>query len=174
MSLLLLLLLDCEITLAFLVVSKSICCCIDLVTFWTQVLLPWWFNWIWNHIFVGGKSPNLIWWDCLLHSVVISLLWIEILQLPEPFSFIFTWFAAIPLIVWLSISFTNLIVKDFLILKVSTLPFSHAVHYLIFGDTICSCIQGPCPNCGTENVSFFGTILSIASGGSTNKVKCSK
>ncbi|CAM8946566.1 hypothetical protein QQ045_016637 [Rhodiola kirilowii] len=71
-----------------------------------------------------------------------------LLELPEPFSFIFTWFAAIPLIVWLSISFTNLIVKDFLILK------------------------GPCPNCGTENVSFFGTILSIASGGSTNKVKC--
>lgn len=70
-----------------------------------------------------------------------------LLELPEPFSFIFTWFAAIPLIVWLSISFTNLIVKDFLILK------------------------GPCPNCGTENVSFFGTILSIASG-SENKVKC--
>uniref|UniRef100_A0A7N0U152 PGRL1A transmembrane protein n=1 Tax=Kalanchoe fedtschenkoi TaxID=63787 RepID=A0A7N0U152_KALFE len=72
-----------------------------------------------------------------------------LLELPEPFSFIFTWFAAIPLIVWLSISFTNIVVKDFLILK------------------------GPCPNCGTENVSFFGTILSIASGGKTNKVKCS-
>uniref|UniRef100_A0A7N1A7B0 PGRL1A transmembrane protein n=1 Tax=Kalanchoe fedtschenkoi TaxID=63787 RepID=A0A7N1A7B0_KALFE len=72
-----------------------------------------------------------------------------LLELPEPFSFIFTWFAAIPLIVWLSISFTNLFVKDFLILK------------------------GPCPNCGTENVSFFGTILSIDNGGKTNKVKCS-
>ncbi|EXC17797.1 hypothetical protein L484_023150 [Morus notabilis] len=72
-----------------------------------------------------------------------------LLELPEPFSFIFTWFAAVPLIVWLSLTFTNAIVKDFLILK------------------------GPCPNCGTENTSFFGTILSISSGGTTNKVKCS-
>ncbi|KAI9076671.1 hypothetical protein K1719_041436 [Acacia pycnantha] len=65
------------------------------------------------------------------------------------FSFIFTWFAAVPLIVWLALSLTNAIVKDFLILK------------------------GPCPNCGTENTSFFGTILSISSGGSINNVKCS-
>lgn len=72
-----------------------------------------------------------------------------LLELPEPFSFIFTWFAALPLILWLALSITNFIVKDFLILK------------------------GPCPNCGTENVSFFGTILSISSGGSTNTVKCS-
>ncbi|PKA61125.1 PGR5-like protein 1A, chloroplastic [Apostasia shenzhenica] len=72
-----------------------------------------------------------------------------LLELPEPFSFIFTWFAALPLIFWLAQSITNFIVKDFLILK------------------------GPCPNCGTENVSFFGTILSIPSGGSKNTVKCS-
>nr|KAJ0202014.1 hypothetical protein LSAT_V11C600303070 [Lactuca sativa] len=69
-------------------------------------------------------------------------------SLPEPFSFIFTWFAALPFILWLSFSFTSLIVKDFLILK------------------------GICPNCGTENNSFFGTILSISSGGTTNSVKC--
>ncbi|XP_059443924.1 PGR5-like protein 1A, chloroplastic isoform X2 [Corylus avellana] len=73
-----------------------------------------------------------------------------LLELPEPFSFIFTWFAAVPLIVWLALSLTNVIVKDFLILK------------------------GPCPNCGTENLSFFGTILSISSGGTSNSVKCSK
>ncbi|XP_058105610.1 PGR5-like protein 1B, chloroplastic [Magnolia sinica] len=72
-----------------------------------------------------------------------------LLELPEPFSFIFTWFAALPLIFWLAKAFTDVIVKDFLILK------------------------GPCPNCGTENVSFFGTILSVPSGGSTNTVKCS-
>ncbi|XP_027362409.1 PGR5-like protein 1A, chloroplastic isoform X2 [Abrus precatorius] len=71
-----------------------------------------------------------------------------LLKLPEPFSFIFTWFAAVPLIVWLAQSITSAIVKDFLILK------------------------GPCPNCGTENTSFFGTILSISSGDSTNTVKC--
>ncbi|MCF8706230.1 hypothetical protein L3056_11010 [Corynebacterium sp. MC-25] len=73
-----------------------------------------------------------------------------LLELPEPFSFIFTWFAAVPLIVWLALTLTNVIVKDFLILK------------------------GPCPNCGTENTSFFGTILSISSGGVANNVKCSK
>ncbi|CAL9089599.1 PGR5-like protein 1A [Musa troglodytarum] len=72
-----------------------------------------------------------------------------LLELPEPFSFIFTWFAALPLIFWLAQAITTAILKDFLILK------------------------GPCPNCGTENVSFFGTILSVPSGGSTNTVKCS-
>lgn len=71
-----------------------------------------------------------------------------LLELPEPFSFIFTWFAAIPFILWLSFSLTRVIVKDFLILK------------------------GLCPNCGTENTSFFGTILSVSSGGTTNNVKC--
>ncbi|KAM7491320.1 hypothetical protein LguiA_034241 [Lonicera macranthoides] len=71
-----------------------------------------------------------------------------LLELPEPFSFIFTWFAALPLILYLSNAITNAIVRDFLILK------------------------GPCPNCGTENTSFFGTILSIPSGGTTNKIKC--
>ncbi|KDO63643.1 hypothetical protein CISIN_1g019981mg [Citrus sinensis] len=72
-----------------------------------------------------------------------------LLELPEPFSFIFTWFAAVPLIVYLSQSLTKLIVRESLILK------------------------GPCPNCGTENVSFFGTILSISSGGTTNTINCS-
>ncbi|MBA0554610.1 hypothetical protein Golob_013705 [Gossypium lobatum] len=72
-----------------------------------------------------------------------------LLELPEPFSFIFTWFAAVPLIVYLAQSLTKVVVKDSLILK------------------------GPCPNCGTENVSFFGTILSISSGGTTNTLKCS-
>uniref|UniRef100_A0A0F7GZP6 PGRL1A transmembrane protein n=1 Tax=Masdevallia picturata TaxID=125444 RepID=A0A0F7GZP6_9ASPA len=73
----------------------------------------------------------------------------NLLELPEPFSFIFTWFAALPLIAFLALSITNFIVKDFLILK------------------------GPCPNCGVDNVSFFGTILSIPSGGTENTVKCS-
>ncbi|KAK3124946.1 hypothetical protein QOZ80_7BG0597380 [Eleusine coracana subsp. coracana] len=71
-----------------------------------------------------------------------------LLELPEPFSFIFTWFAALPLIFWVAQAITNAIVKDFLILK------------------------GPCPNCGNENLSFFGTILSVPSGGAKNSVKC--
>ncbi|XP_031099144.1 PGR5-like protein 1A, chloroplastic [Ipomoea triloba] len=72
-----------------------------------------------------------------------------LLELPEPFSFIFTWFAALPFILWLSFTITGIIVKDVLIVK------------------------GPCPNCGTENTSFFGTILSVSSGGTTNNIKCS-
>lgn len=72
-----------------------------------------------------------------------------LLELPEPFSFIFVWFAALPAILWISQAITKLIVKDFLILK------------------------GTCPNCGTENLSFFGTILSVSSGGATNNLKCS-
>ncbi|CAL4928499.1 unnamed protein product [Urochloa decumbens] len=75
---------------------------------------------------------------------------INVFQLPEPFGFIFTWFAALPLILFLAQSLTKAIVQDFLILK------------------------GPCPNCGTENLSFFGTILSVSSGGTTNNVKCAK
>ncbi|CAN1332727.1 PGR5-like protein 1A, chloroplastic [Linum perenne] len=72
-----------------------------------------------------------------------------LLELPEPFSFIFTWFAAVPVIVWSALTLTNAIIKDFTILK------------------------GPCPNCGAENVSFFGSILTVSSGGTTNDVKCS-
>ncbi|KGN55940.1 PGR5-like protein 1B, chloroplastic [Cucumis sativus] len=71
-----------------------------------------------------------------------------LLELPEPFSFIFTWFAAVPFLVWLALTLTNAVVRDSLILK------------------------GPCPNCGTENVSFFGTILSVSSGGNKNNIKC--
>lgn len=40
------------------------------------------------------------------------------MQLPEPYSFIFTWFAAVPLLVWLALTLTNAVVRDSLILKV--------------------------------------------------------
>lgn len=33
-------------------------------------------------------------------------------------------------------------------------------------------VQGPCPNCGAFINSFFGTILTIPSGGTENEVKC--
>lgn len=47
------------------------------------------------------------------------------MQLPEPFSFIFTWFAALPLIFWIGQALTNAIIKDFLILKVQVgTPFT--------------------------------------------------
>ncbi|KAF7044774.1 hypothetical protein CFC21_053960 [Triticum aestivum] len=69
-------------------------------------------------------------------------------EFPEPFGFIFTYFAALPLILVTAQVVTKAIINDVLILK------------------------GPCPNCGTENLSFYGTILSIESGGATNNVKC--
>ncbi|XP_047967622.1 PGR5-like protein 1B, chloroplastic [Salvia hispanica] len=73
----------------------------------------------------------------------------EVVKIPEPFGFLVTWFAALPFIIWLAFTLTNAVVKDVLIL------------------------EGICPNCGTKNNSFFGSILSISSGGSTNNVKCS-
>lgn len=48
------------------------------------------------------------------------------MQLPEPFSFIFTWFAALPLIFWIAQAITNAIVKDFLILKVRSIDLSNS------------------------------------------------
>lgn len=57
-----------------------------------------------------------------------ALLYNVELQLPEPFSFIFTWFAAVPLIVWLALSLTNVIVKDFLILKVVFVNISSKIN----------------------------------------------
>lgn len=44
------------------------------------------------------------------------------MQLPEPFSFIFTWFAAVPFLVWLALTLTNAVVRDSLILKVVIVP----------------------------------------------------
>ena len=58
------------------------------------------------------------------------------LQLPEPFSFIFTWLAAVPLLLWLSTSITKLIVKDFLILKVTFTEFSSLAIWLIVNSCI--------------------------------------
>ncbi|RDY02722.1 PGR5-like protein 1A, chloroplastic, partial [Mucuna pruriens] len=58
-----------------------------------------------------------------------------LIKIPEPFSFILTWCAAIPFILWLAQPIKRAIVNDFLILK------------------------GPCTNCGTENASFFGDYI---------------
>lgn len=71
-----------------------------------------------------------------------------LLELPEPWSFIFTWFVVLPVVYLLSQAITNGIFKDFLIL------------------------QGPCPNCGHKNVSFFGTILTVSTGQRVNQLKC--
>eukprot|EP00897_Mesotaenium_endlicherianum_P005160 jgi/Mesen1/4672/ME000241S03712 len=71
-----------------------------------------------------------------------------LLELPEPYSFLFTWLIVLPITFLIAQSITNFVFKDFLILK------------------------GPCPNCGANNVSFFGTILSVANEQRSNDVKC--
>lgn len=71
-----------------------------------------------------------------------------LLELPEPYSFLFTWFVVLPGVFLIASSLTGLIFKDFLILK------------------------GPCPSCGATNVSFFGSILGIQTDGKENAVKC--
>ncbi|XP_024524487.1 PGR5-like protein 1B, chloroplastic [Selaginella moellendorffii] len=71
-----------------------------------------------------------------------------LLELPEPYGFIFTWSVVLPATFFAARFITNLVFKDALILK------------------------GPCANCGSETNSYFGTILGVASGGSTNDVKC--
>ena len=115
-------------------------------------------------------------WLLFCGVLIISII---TLQLPEPFSFIFTWFAALTLILFLAQSITNFIVKDFLILRVGGLlssrtRFNNRAVFDVLSNYNVFDFQGPCPNCGTENISFFGTILSISNGGSTNTIKCSK
>lgn len=71
-----------------------------------------------------------------------------LLELPEPYSFIFTWFVVLPTTYLIAQAITNFVFRDFLILN------------------------GPCPNCGTNTVSFFGTILTVSNTARVNAVKC--
>ncbi|KAG0591829.1 hypothetical protein KC19_1G205300 [Ceratodon purpureus] len=71
-----------------------------------------------------------------------------LLELPEPYSFLFTWFIVLPVTFLIAQSITNLVLKDALILT------------------------GPCPNCGRGTNSYFGSILTIPSAGKENTVKC--
>ncbi|KAL3679331.1 hypothetical protein R1sor_022287 [Riccia sorocarpa] len=71
-----------------------------------------------------------------------------LLELPEPYSFLFTWFILLPVTYLIAQALTGVIVKDPLILK------------------------GPCPSCGEQVTTFFGTILTVPSGGSVNNVQC--
>eukprot|EP00850_Spirogloea_muscicola_P011655 SM000073S21431 [mRNA] locus=s73:258936:261961:+ [translate_table: standard] len=73
-----------------------------------------------------------------------------LLELPEPYSFLFTWFIVLPFTYFVASRLTNYLVKDFLILT------------------------GPCPECSHENRSFFGTILTIKNDQTVNDVKCEK
>jgi hypothetical protein len=70
---------------------------------------------------------SLLAWGC--HSPLLTLPSSWMVQLPEPFGFIFTWFAALPLILFLAQALTKAIVQDFLILKVLSLG---AIYYSLW------------------------------------------
>jgi len=71
-----------------------------------------------------------------------------LLELPEPWSFIWTWFVVLPVVYLVARGLTNFVLRDFLILT------------------------GPCPSCGANNVSFFGEILTVNNPSRANDVKC--
>jgi hypothetical protein len=60
-----------------------------------------------------------------------------LVELPEPYSFLFTWGVVIPGIYYGAVTLTNIAITDPLILK------------------------GPCPNCGEPSWTFFGSIFGI-------------
>ncbi|GBG61775.1 hypothetical protein CBR_g23735 [Chara braunii] len=71
-----------------------------------------------------------------------------LLELPEPYSFLFTWLVVLPSTYVIARGLTDIVIKDAIILK------------------------GPCPECGHENISFFGTILTVAGNSGVNEVQC--
>eukprot|EP00244_Chara_vulgaris_P009611 TRINITY_DN414_c0_g1_i1.p1 TRINITY_DN414_c0_g1~~TRINITY_DN414_c0_g1_i1.p1 ORF type:complete len:333 (+),score=56.13 TRINITY_DN414_c0_g1_i1:148-999(+) len=71
-----------------------------------------------------------------------------LLELPEPYSFLFTWLVVLPSTYVIARALTDIVIKDPLILK------------------------GPCPECGHENITFFGTILTVAGNSGVNEVQC--
>ncbi|CAL8460669.1 g199 [Coccomyxa elongata] len=73
----------------------------------------------------------------------------KLVELPEPFGIFVVWGFVLPLTYIVSSSLTNLVLKDFLILK------------------------GPCPNCLTETQTYFGDIFTVKGSRDTNLVECS-
>lgn len=98
---------------------------------------------------------------------------------PEPWDFIVVWGIAMPTVALLTNRITDLGIQDFTILKVRPERIVTARGIAVYGcahdpsrvfsrshlDILLSC-QAPCPDCGTENNAFFGSILSV-------KVRCS-
>jgi hypothetical protein len=72
----------------------------------------------------------------------------KVIELPQPLGLIFVWGLVLPLVYVLSSSLTNIAFKDGLILKAK------------------------CPNCGTENTTYFGDILTVAGSREVNEMSC--
>jgi hypothetical protein len=72
----------------------------------------------------------------------------RLVELPEPFGVIVVWGVVLPAVYILSNAITNLVFKDALVLKAA------------------------CPSCGTENVTYFGDILTVSGSRNSNIVDC--
>lgn len=73
----------------------------------------------------------------------------KIIELPQPIGIVALWGFLLPTVYVLASSLTNLVFKDAVILKAS------------------------CPNCGTENTTYFGDILTVAGPRKKSVVPCS-
>lgn len=73
----------------------------------------------------------------------------KIIELPEPYGIVALWGVLLPTIYVLASSITQAVFSDALVLK------------------------APCPNCGTEAVTYFGDILTVPGNRQTNTITCS-
>lgn len=73
----------------------------------------------------------------------------SLIELPPPGGIIALWAVVLPVLYLLSTSITNLVLRDHTILK------------------------GPCPNCGTDNFTYFGDIFTVAGNRGVNVLECS-
>lgn len=73
----------------------------------------------------------------------------KLVELPEPFGIIAVWGVVLPAVYVLANAITSFVFKDALVLKAN------------------------CPNCGSENVTYFGDILTVSGNRTQNVVECS-
>lgn len=73
----------------------------------------------------------------------------SLLELPPPGGIIALWAVVLPVLYLLSTSITNLVLRDHTILR------------------------GPCPNCGTDNFTYFGDIFTVSGNKGSNVLECS-
>ena len=72
----------------------------------------------------------------------------EAIELPPPYGVALLWGLLLPFTYVIAAALTNIGFKDGLILK------------------------GPCPNCGAENFTYFGDIMTVTGNRGTNVVEC--
>eukprot|EP00803_Ostreobium_quekettii_P004712 evm.model.scf_819.7 EVM.evm.TU.scf_819.7 scf_819:51890-56835(+) len=72
----------------------------------------------------------------------------KLIELPQPWGSIVVWGLVLPTLFVFSNALTNFVVRDGVILK------------------------GPCPNCGEENLAYFGSIFSVEGNRGTAEQKC--